>query len=493
MGKIGGSSWLDVVKKAFRSPAKDRDKHEKKSSKRREDQEQQLEEKKRGKRRWTFQKHLFSETTIQHDEAEDITLFSNASANMVGGNLARTSAQEAIKSQQQCAITVAMATKMAAEAAVATAQAAAEIIRLATPSISVRQQPAAIVIQTAFRGYLARRALRALKGLVKLQALVRGHNVRKRAKITVQCIQALMRLQAQACDQRKRLSFEGCKASNGANCILESLARSKKVNSRNARYADDQLQKTEEAAWKPGTSLSQAFSQQVWKTRKAQISPNERLHKENAGLYECFDRTVKLTKEMRRSCSDEKEFVKNVEIDSARPCTYAAQKFPVIQRPSCGTASSPLQKMHNFSIPPPFPRSPARIKPLQEHSASPCCKRDSPAVQAPTGSNYSGTITMSANTIPALHPKYMAATESANARARSLSTPRQRTSTSTSTSTTPRTEKKRSVKKRLSFTAAGPYSNLDGSSPRWNRTSKNHRITDIDMCVEDEQRSYMSS
>jgi hypothetical protein len=54
----------------------------------------------------------------------------------------------------------------------------------------------------------ARRALRALKGLVRLQALVRGHAVRKQAAETLQCMQALVRAQARVRARRVRVSLE---------------------------------------------------------------------------------------------------------------------------------------------------------------------------------------------------------------------------------------------------------------------------------------------
>ncbi|KAI5000335.1 hypothetical protein ZWY2020_004924 [Hordeum vulgare] len=62
--------------------------------------------------------------------------------------------------------------------------------------VGAREETAAVLIQKAFRGYLARKALRALRSLVKLQALVRGYLVRKQAATTLHRLQALMRLQA---------------------------------------------------------------------------------------------------------------------------------------------------------------------------------------------------------------------------------------------------------------------------------------------------------
>ncbi|KAL2346560.1 hypothetical protein Fmac_000560 [Flemingia macrophylla] len=81
----------------------------------------------------------------------------------------------------------------------------------------VKQEWAAIRIQTAFRAFLARRALRALKAVVRIQALVRGRQVRKQAAVTLRCMQALVRVQARVRARRVRMSMEGQAVQNILN------------------------------------------------------------------------------------------------------------------------------------------------------------------------------------------------------------------------------------------------------------------------------------
>ncbi|KAI3849930.1 hypothetical protein MKW98_026844 [Papaver atlanticum] len=108
---------------------------------------------------------------------------------------------------------LALASAAAAEAAVAAAQAAAEVVRLTSAAASresgkLNKDGAATKIQTAFRCYLARRTLRALRGLARLKTLMDGQSVKRQATTTLRCMQTLARVQSQIRARRIRMSEE---------------------------------------------------------------------------------------------------------------------------------------------------------------------------------------------------------------------------------------------------------------------------------------------
>ncbi|XP_010244962.1 PREDICTED: protein IQ-DOMAIN 1-like [Nelumbo nucifera] len=188
---------------------------------------------------------------------------------------------EAENEQSKHAYSVAIATAVAAEAAVAAAQAAAEVVRLTSVtrfSGKSKEEIAAIKIQTAFRGYLARRALRALRGLVRLKSLIHGNSVKRQATTTLRCMQTLARVQSQIRSRRIRMMEE-----NQALQRQLQQKREKELASLRASMGedwDDSLQSKEqieasllskqEAAMRRERALAYAFShQQMWKNSRS--------------------------------------------------------------------------------------------------------------------------------------------------------------------------------------------------------------------------------
>ncbi|XP_042379201.1 protein IQ-DOMAIN 2-like [Zingiber officinale] len=141
-----------------------------------------------------------------------------------------------------------------------------------------REEIAAVKIQTAFRGHLARRALRALRGLVRLKSLIDGNSVKRQATTTLRYMQMLARIQSQIRTRRIRMLEEN---QDLQRQMLLKHERELEILKMGEEW-DDSLQTKEqlkasllskqEAAIRRERALAYAFSHQ-WKNSSKPLNP----------------------------------------------------------------------------------------------------------------------------------------------------------------------------------------------------------------------------
>ncbi|XP_027183243.1 protein IQ-DOMAIN 14 isoform X1 [Coffea eugenioides] len=365
------------------------------------------------------------------------------------------------------AIAVAAATAAVAEAAVAAAQAAAEVVRLTSSGRAAsasnitrmttsfargdsspahvdesgagygnRGEWAAVKIQSHFRAYLSRRALRALRALVKLQALVRGHIVRKHTADILREVQAQMRavlrVQARASTVRAQvfesphkanhIHYPGPATPEKFECI--SRAKSMKLGEnllfrrnslKNWKISSYQDSRMDIKSWEhEGSSTKTGFRGDEANDKVLEIDtarPQTRHKIRNLfhsshlsiGSDQCShsfttskDSTVHQTVPSPSSC----------EVQSVSPLKFS---HDVEDDPFCTAANSPL--LHSASSKGGSKRGP--FTPAKSDGSRSCL------------SGYSDCY----------YPNYMSCTQSSKAKIRSLSAPKQRPQYERSSST----------------------------------------------------------
>ncbi|GMJ11850.1 IQ-domain 12 [Hibiscus trionum] len=312
---------------------------------------------------------------------------------------------QATEEQRKHALNVAIATAAAAEAAVAATQAAAEVVRLVCASKSFHhltakdRNRAAIKIQTAFRAHLARKALRALRGLVKLQAVIRGQVARHQA----------MQYGTKMHPEIKKKSISSPKVMCPGTRRNQSLIHKDELQDKDIIRHEYYSQR----GWND-SAVCREEAEAISLRRKETMAKRERMkkysysHRERAGTR-MLDESVhiKETGTGRNNFveaevnaeGNRKERVMTLKPDIAlNSSTWEAHGLPYIRFRN-------LQKqdmIDGLNSPFSFPRrSFCRVQ------------------QSPAGDKTS---------VPSspVFPTYMAATESAKAKARSMSTPRQR-------------------------------------------------------------------
>ncbi|XP_076951680.1 protein IQ-DOMAIN 9-like [Bidens hawaiensis] len=146
---------------------------------------------------------------------------------------------------------------------------------------SINENTAATRIQTAFRVFKARKVLRNLKGVLRLQTLTRGELGKKQASNTLTNLQTWTKIQAQIKTRRKNMVEDGgIRQKKLENQLkLETKLHDLEVEWSGGSDTKDEtlarIQQREEAAVKRERAMAYAFSHQWRPNSKSSLGPKD--------------------------------------------------------------------------------------------------------------------------------------------------------------------------------------------------------------------------
>ncbi|KAK8585411.1 hypothetical protein V6N13_050390 [Hibiscus sabdariffa] len=208
-------------------------------------------------------------------------------------------------------------------------------------------------IQAAFRGYMARRNFRALKGLVRLQGVVRGHNVKRQTITAMKYMQLLVRVQSQI--QSRRIQMLENQARRQAQSKNDKEAESaygkwtfNHASESGNEYWDDsvlskeeieaRMQRKVEAVIKRERAMAYAYSHQLWKDTTK--SPYTGLSDIRSGGFPWWWNW--LERQVSPANAPEKQGIKTFQLTPSRPNSEL--------KPSPRPESSSKQQVQQFTF-----------------------------------------------------------------------------------------------------------------------------------------------
>lgn len=345
--------------------------------------------------------------------------------------------QENQENDQQHAIAVAEATAAVANAAVTAAYRAAEVVKLTSGNVNTavfvdsRQYWAAVKIQSHFRALLSRRALRALKALVKLQALVRGHIVRKQDTERLLQMQAALRARTRARALRAQIH----ESSQSAINKLSHLNHPGPATPEKSEHAIRRSTKHEQSVMLKRNGSRSNF----------RVGPD----KEKVNLYYSMDEgSWDRVYSTKSGLMDEGKSDKILEIDTGkfhvtpkRRNLFQSSLYPSASDPNSHSFTTSKDSALHQAMLSPSSGEVQSITPLKYTNDvdedSFCTAETSPRFISSKGGSFtrSGPFTPTRSDASRsclsgysdYYPNYMSYTESSKAKVRSLSAPRQRT------------------------------------------------------------------